>query len=103
MHHAIYFQIETIMAITIILLQFYLLIILIARIIPSSGCSHRLEAFQLIHDANRLTGFPVTSIEWQFRTICKDCSKRITFFSIGRLYYYLFYVEQQYLLYVWSI
>ena len=48
--------------ITTILLLLYLVIGLIARIIPFSGCLHYLEASQLINDANLLTGFPVMGI-----------------------------------------
>ena len=53
------------MAITSILLPFRLLISLIARKMPFSGCSHYLEPSQLICDANRLASFSVmdTSIE----------------------------------------
>ena len=54
-------------------LLFHLLISLITRINPFSGCSHYLEASHLIYDANRMTGFSVMgiSIERHFRAICK--------------------------------
>ena len=49
------------MMITSILVLFHLLISLIVRIIPFSGCSRYLEASQLI-DNNQLTGFSVRGI-----------------------------------------
>ena len=61
------------MTITSIVLLFHVLIGLIARINPFSGCSHYLETSQVIYDADRLTGFSVirTSIDRRFRAICK--------------------------------
>ena len=55
------------------LLLFHLLISSIARKNPFSGCSHYLEASQVIYDANRLIGFSVMgiSIERNFRAIGK--------------------------------
>ena len=50
------------MTITSILLLFHLLISLIARINPFSGCSHCFEASQVACDANRLTGVSVIGI-----------------------------------------
>ena len=56
-----------------ILLQFHLQISLIARINPFSGCSHCLEASQVVCDANWLTGFSVMGISFEgsSRAICK--------------------------------
>ena len=56
---------------TSILLLFYLLISSIAHINPFSGCSHYLEAIQVVYQANRLTGFSVKgiSIERNFQAI----------------------------------
>ena len=61
------------MTITSILLQFRLQISLITRINPFSGCSHCLEASQVVCDANRLTGFSVMGISFggSSRAICK--------------------------------
>ena len=61
------------MTITSILLQFHLKISLIARINPFSGCSHCLEASQVVCNANRLTGFSVMGISFEgsSRAICK--------------------------------
>ena len=46
---------------------------MIAYIIPFSGCSHYLEASQLIYNPNLLTGFPVVEIyvERHFQAIWK--------------------------------
>ena len=61
------------MMITSMLVLFQLLIILIAGIIPFSGCLHYLEANQLIYDANQLTVFPLMEIsaERHFQAICE--------------------------------
>ena len=61
------------MTITRIVLLFHVLIGLIARTNPFSGCSHYLETSQMIYDADRVTGFSVirTSIDRRFRAICK--------------------------------
>ena len=61
------------MTITSILLQFHLKISLIARINPFSGCSHCLEASQVVCNANRLIGLSVMgiSLEGSSRAICK--------------------------------
>ena len=58
--------------ITSILVLFHLLISLIVRLISFSGCSHYLEASQLI-DNNQLTGFSVrgVSVERHFWAISK--------------------------------
>ena len=55
------------MTITSILLQFHLQISLIACVNPFSGCSHCLEASQVVCDANWLTGFFVMGSS---RAIC---------------------------------
>ena len=61
------------MTITSILQLFHLLISSIAGIYSFSGCSHYLEASQVIYAANRLTGFFVMgiSIERHFWAIGK--------------------------------
>ena len=48
--------------ITSILLLFHLLISSIKRINPFRGCSHYLEAIQVIYNANRFTGFSVMGV-----------------------------------------
>ena len=60
------------MTIPSILLLFHLLISTIARINLFNGCSHYLEASQVMHDANRVTGSPEIGsyIEWNIWTIC---------------------------------
>ena len=70
------------MTITSILLQFHLQISLIARINHFSGCSHCLEASQVVCDVNRLTGFFVMAISFEGSSwaICK-----IVFFVNGIL------------------
>ena len=69
------------MTITGILLQYHLQISLIDRINPFSGCSHCLEASQVVYDTNRLTGFFVMriSFEGSYRAICK------TIFFVNRI------------------
>ena len=61
------------MIITSILLQFHLQISLIARINPFSGCSHCLEASQVVCDTNQLADFSVVGISFEGspRAICK--------------------------------
>ena len=61
------------MTITSVLLLFHLLISSITWINPFGGCSHYLEASQVIYDANRLTGFSVMGIstETSIRAIFK--------------------------------
>ena len=56
-----------------ILLQFHLLVILIVRINPFSGCLHFFEASQVVCDANWLTGFSVMGISFEgsSQAICK--------------------------------
>ena len=61
--------------------QFHLLISLIARMNPFSGCSHCLETSQVVWDANQLTGFYVMGIffEGSSQEICK------TIFFVNRI------------------
>ena len=90
LRHAISFKLQIILTNISMLLQFHLQISLIARINPFSGCSHCLEASQVVCDANWLSGFSVMGIssEWSSRAICK-----IIFFYIGYFYYCLLYVQ----------
>ena len=56
-----------------ILFQFHLLINLIARINPFSGCLHWFKTSEVVCDANWLTGFSVMEIFYErtSRVICK--------------------------------
>ena len=73
LRHAISFILQIILTITSILLQFHLLISLIAGINPFSGCLHCLEVSQVVCDANRLTSFSVMGISFEgsSQAICK--------------------------------
>ena len=59
------------MTITSILLLFHLLISLIARINPFSGCLHCFEASQVVGDANWQTGVMGISVEGISRAVYK--------------------------------
>ena len=67
-----------------------MIIMMIACIIPFSGCSSYLEVSLLIYDANRLNGFPVMriSIERHFCVIGKIiflASRILLLFAVLRL------------------